>query len=89
MFHSPTIRADLRSCCIKDKVPDIQMVRAIPTRWNSLAQAIGRAIKLRAPLTRLFKMPKYTKKGKKGLARLKIEDDEWDLLIQLHAILVV
>ncbi|GJE97034.1 hypothetical protein PsYK624_132440, partial [Phanerochaete sordida] len=89
VFHSPTIRADLKSCCIKDKVADLQMIRAIPTRWNSLAQAIGRVLKLRAPLTRLLKLPKYNKKGKKGLARFYLEDEEWDLLTQLHGVLVI
>ncbi|GJF00030.1 hypothetical protein PsYK624_163070 [Phanerochaete sordida] len=89
VFHSPTIRADLKSCCIKDKCPDLQMVRAIATRWNSLAQAIGRALKLCAPLTRLLTMPKYNTKGKKGLARFQLGEKEWDLLRELHALLIM
>ncbi|GJF01012.1 hypothetical protein PsYK624_173170 [Phanerochaete sordida] len=89
VFHSPTICADLKSCCIKDKCPNLQMVRAITTQWNSLAQAIGRALKLCAPLTRLLTMPKYNTKGKKGLARFQLGEKEWDLLRELHALLIM
>lgn len=75
VFHSSTIRTDLKSCCAKEKTPELQIIRAITTRWNSLALAIGRALKLRAALVRLLNMPKYDKIGKKGLARFKLSDE--------------
>ncbi|GJE85026.1 hAT transposon family protein [Phanerochaete sordida] len=87
--YTVTKLVELANCCIKERTHDLQMVRAIATRWNSLAQAIGRALKLRAPLTRLLSMPKYDKKGKKGLARFKLSKKEWDLLEQLHAVLTM
>lgn len=65
------------------------MIRAIVTHWNSLALAIGCALKLRRALVHLLAMPKYDQKGKKGLARFKLSVDEWLLLEQLHKMLVV
>ncbi|GJF00144.1 hypothetical protein PsYK624_164230 [Phanerochaete sordida] len=89
VFHLPTIHADLKSCCIKERTHDLQMICAIATRWNSFLQAIERALKLRVLLTRLLLMPKYNKKGKKELARFQLSKKEWNLLEQLHAVLMM
>lgn len=51
--------------------------------------AIGRAFKLCRVLTRLVGMSKYDQRGKKGLAQFKLSDDKWQLLEQLHELLVV
>ncbi|EKM54891.1 uncharacterized protein PHACADRAFT_197324 [Phanerochaete carnosa HHB-10118-sp] len=78
IFHSPTIHTDLKSCCVKEKIPDIQIVQAIATHWNLLAQAISCALKLCAVVVQLLDMPKYNKKGKKGkkgLAHFKLARD--------------
>ena len=37
------------------------MVRNVPTRWNSTAELIGRALELREPLKLLVIMQEYNK----------------------------
>lgn len=64
------------------------MIRAILTRWNSLAQAILRALELRAAIDNLLSLSKYGK-GKNNLRRFKITMAEWQLLEQLSRILQV
>ena len=67
IFHSPTLREDLAASCEKTKVVLKQMVRAVATRWNSLAQAIARALELCLALDNLLSLSKYTK-GRNGLS---------------------
>ncbi|KIP05872.1 hypothetical protein PHLGIDRAFT_14237 [Phlebiopsis gigantea 11061_1 CR5-6] len=74
VFHSPSIRADLKSCCVKAQVDDLQL-------------AVIRALKIRGGVNKLLALPKYTAKGKKGLGRFKISDDEWTILEQLKDLL--
>lgn len=65
------------------------MVRSVETRWNSLAEAIQRAVYLRPALKLLLSSSKYSKKGRNGLERFKHSDDEWTLLDQLGDLLEV
>lgn len=66
------------------------MKRAVATRWNSLADAITRALYLRKALERLLTLTKYDKgKRQGGLRRFRLSDQEWNILTQLRAVLKV
>ena len=65
------------------------MVRAVDTRWNSLVEAIERAIYLEKALNKLLALAKYKKPGHSDLSSLKLSDREWLLLKQLQPILHV
>lgn len=66
------------------------MKRAVATRWNSLAEAIKRALYLRKALDRLVSLSKYDKPKKKGgLRRYRLSDDKWVILTQLYDVLKV
>ena len=75
--------------CEITETPPKQMVRAVDTRWNSLAEAIHRAIELKPALERLVWLAKYDKPGKAGLRRYKLTSEEWCLLEQLWPLLNV
>lgn len=90
VFHSPSLRTDLRTCCEKAEITPKEMKRAVPTRWNSLAEAIGRAVELRAGIDALVRLGKYDKPAKKGeLRQYRLSPREWDILGQLHEVLKV
>jgi hypothetical protein len=65
------------------------MIRAVMTRWNTMVELIGRALKIREPLTLL--VTEHHSRGTRGvhLQRFKLSKQEWDLLIQLHPLLDV
>lgn len=65
------------------------MVRVVPTRWNSLVEAIQRALFLRPAIERLLSQTKYSKRGKDGLVRFKLSTKEWKLLEELDDLLTV
>ena len=55
------MREDLGSSCDEAHIPRKEMVRSVKTRWNSLAEAIKRALDLRAALEKFFNLAKYGK----------------------------
>src|SRR5262245_6317968 len=65
------------------------MVRAVSTRWNALAEMIGRANELRAALTLLVNMEQHNKSCGVRLKRFQLSTQEWELLLQLHPLLDV
>lgn len=89
IFHSPTLREDLATSCQKAKIPSKLMLRAVATRWNSLAEAIGRALELRQGIEKMLLMSKHDKGGKKGLRRFRLSSEEWKMLEQLYPLLKV
>ena len=66
------------------------MVRAVATRWNTMAELIGRALQLREALMLLVGLEQHNK-GARGvrLSRFKLSKQEWELLNQLHPLLEV
>ena len=86
VFHSPTIREDLTAACEKHRLTPKQLIRAIVTRWNSLAMAIARGLELRAANDTILAMSKYTK-GSSDLRRFRLSLAEWELLAQLYGVL--
>lgn len=65
------------------------LLRSVPTRWNSVAEMLGRALLLRKALTDLCDMNQFNKRGGVRLRRFTIDDEEWVLLTQLHSVLDV
>ena len=66
------------------------MKRAVATRWNSLAQAIARALYLRKALDRLVSLTKYDKSQRQGgLRHFRLSEQEWSILTQLYEVLKV
>lgn len=58
-------------------------------RWNSLVEAITRALTLRPTIECLLNLSKYDKAGQQGLRRYKLSQDEWLVLVQLHDLLKI
>lgn len=65
------------------------MVRPVATRWNSMAESIGRALYLRPAIEKLLDLPQHNSTRGNRLRRFKLKDAEWDILMRLHAILKV
>lgn len=82
------MRKDLEASCDDAGIPHKEMVRSVQTRWNSLTEAIRRALDLRAALEKLLSLPKY-EKGKSKLTKYKLSSAEWTLLEQLWKVLDV
>ena len=65
------------------------MVRDVPTRWNSTASMLERALKLREALKLLVVMEQHNRPRGARLSRFKLSREEWDLLAQLFPVLNV
>ena len=89
VFHSPTIRTELSKLCVANGIPDRVLIRAVPTRWNSVAEMLGRALSLRSVLPDLCDMAQFNRRNSVRLRRYDLEDAEWDLLAKLYPLLKV
>ncbi|THH18736.1 hypothetical protein EUX98_g8907 [Antrodiella citrinella] len=87
VFHSPSIRHDLKTQCESCGITPKQMIRTVATRWNSTSDAIARALELRLAINKLLALSKYDQPGKKGLRRFKLFDPEWVILERIHPLL--
>jgi hypothetical protein len=66
------------------------MLRAVATRWNTVAELIGRVLQLREGLQVLVSLEQHNKSARGvRLKRFKLSKQEWDLLSQLHPLLDV
>lgn len=64
------------------------MIRAVATRWNTMAELIGQALKLREPLSLLVGLDQHNRGAcRVRLQRFKLTKQEWELLAQLHPLL--
>ncbi|KAJ7850590.1 hypothetical protein B0H13DRAFT_1905573 [Mycena leptocephala] len=50
IVHSPTIKADLATACVRSQISPRLMVRNVSTRWNSTAELLKRGLELREAL---------------------------------------
>jgi hypothetical protein len=89
IFNSPTLRADLKSCCERVKIKPVLMIRAVSTRWNTTAELIGRAKDLCPALNLLINMEQHNQAHGVRLKRFQLSAREWDLLFQLYPLLDV
>ncbi|EAU89851.2 hypothetical protein CC1G_07003 [Coprinopsis cinerea okayama7 len=87
IVHSPTISEDLKACCERVGVFAKKMVRDVPTRWNSTAELLDRALELRAALDRLCLMPEHNRSRGARLKQYRLSPDEWKVLEQLAPLL--
>jgi hypothetical protein len=91
VFHNPTIRHELANLCVAN-VPPLKeqvLLRSVPTRWNSVAEMIGRALVLKPVLFELCDKGEFNKRDGARLRRFIIQDDEWCLLEELWPLLDV
>lgn len=66
------------------------MIRDVPTRWNSTAELIQRALELAPALKILVVKAEHNKPGRGvRLKRFQLSPDEWKLLAQLSPLLNV
>lgn len=82
-FAAP--REELKKCCERSNPPITpkQMVRPVATRWNSMAQAVTRALELRPALEMLLAHPKHTNtKDKSSLGRLALSTEEREVMLE-------
>ncbi|KAI0702202.1 hypothetical protein C8Q76DRAFT_633292, partial [Earliella scabrosa] len=89
IFHSPTLRQDLEEHCVKNSIQPRTVVRSVPTRWNSVAMTLERAIYLQPALDALVRHPRHQGSRSARLGRFKLTKEEWDVLKQLAPILSV
>ena len=89
IHFSPTLREDLKKYCMAVKIEPKQMIRPVSTRWNSVAEAMERAIYLQPALDKLVDAPHHNTWKSMRLAKYKLKESEWEVLKQLQPILQV
>ena len=89
VFHSPTIREECHKLCSHYKLKAKVLLRSVPTRWNTVAEMLARALELQPILLDLCDMAQFNKQDGVKLWRYILEDEEWLVLKQLHPILDV
>jgi hypothetical protein len=88
--NSPTLLEDLESCCGEVKIEPKKMIRDVPTRWNSTAEMLQRALQLAPALKILIVKAEYNKTGRGvRLRRFQLSSEEWKLLADLSPLLDV
>ena len=75
--------------CLSVKIQPKDMIRPIETRWNSVTEAMERAIFLQPALDKLVDAPQHNTLRSMKLSRFKLNDSEWEVLRQLQPILQV
>jgi len=64
------------------------MIRPVDTHWNTMCEVAERALELRPALDHVLNAEKQSK-GKKKLAKLKLSNEEWELMEELKPMLKV
>ena len=85
--NSPPIRQELMKLCAENNVKEQVLLRSVPTRWNSVAEMLVCALTLQPLLFSLCDMAQFNKQDGVWLHRFILEDNEWELLKQLHSLL--
>ena len=91
MWNSPTVRAELARLSQEAGLDSEVLVRAVKTRWNTVMHVLDRAIEMEDVIPALCDMNQFNKPRGKGL-RLRTlvpTEEEWDILKQLHSVLLV
>ena len=89
IFHSPVLREDLAESCAKARIKPKNVVRSVPTCWNSVAKTLQRSLYLRPALEKLIAIEHHNTMKSARLKRFKLKKEEWELLTQLELILSV
>jgi len=70
-------------------IPELVLLRPVPTRWNTMTEVLTHALTLQPVLTTLCERAQFNKRDGVRLRRFVLEDEEWELLQQLAPILEV
>lgn len=89
IVNSPTLRADLESCCRDVKIESKLMVRDVSTRWNSTSELVKRAIELKSALAILVVKAEHNRARGVRLKRFQLLPQEWQLLSDISLLLDV
>jgi hypothetical protein len=89
IFHSPVLHEDLTESCAKARIEPKNVMRSVPTRWNSVAETLRRSLYLRPALEKLVAIERHNTAKSARLKRFKLKREEWELLMQLEPILSV
>ena len=89
IFHSRVLRNELDRICKEKGIHPLGVVRSVPTRWNSVALVIKRALHLRLALDILAGLSAFNTSRGPRLLRFKLDMEEWTLLEQLQPLLDV
>ena len=89
IFHASVLHEDLAESCIKAKIEPKNIVRSVPTRWNSVTKMLWRSLYLRLALEKLVAIEYHNTARSAQLKRFKLKKEEWELLTQLEPILLV
>ena len=89
IHFSSILREDLKKHCNAIGIEPKLMIRPVSTRWNSVAEALERAIYLQPALDKLVEAPQHNTLRSMRLSRFKLKESEWNILQQLQPILMV
>jgi len=80
-----TIHHELAKLYVENNLTEqVLLLHSVPTRWNSVMEMLSHAITLNPLLFSFCNMAQFNKQDGVRLCRFIIEDDEWELLKQLH-----
>ncbi|RPD63272.1 hypothetical protein L227DRAFT_561439 [Lentinus tigrinus ALCF2SS1-6] len=94
VWHSPLIHAKLAHLTQNEELNSKVLVRTVDTRWNMYFNVLKRGLEFNDILTELCNMAQFNKGSSRScgsgmhLHKLIISDEEWELLEQLHRLLV-
>ena len=93
VWHSPTVRAELVRAAQHQKLNSEVLVRAVKTRWNTIAAVTKRSLHLKPVLANVCDMTQFNQgtRGQGGLRlrRFILKDYEWDIIKDLDRLLDV
>ena len=89
VFHSPQIREELASLSADAGLHSEVLIRTVKTRWNTVHDALERAIDMQDVLGELCDKAQFNKRSGARLRRFIVTDEEWQLIDQLYRLLDV
>ncbi len=89
IFNSGPMQASLQRKCADVNIKEQGMICAVVTRWLTQGTVLQRALELRPALDLLCDDSDWTPNCKKGIAKFKLDNDQWLFLEQLEPMLIV
>ncbi len=87
--HLSILTADLLACCKTAKIDAKKLTRPVATQWNSMTQAMQRALDIKPALDHLVDYPQHNTSHGPKLRQFKLSDEEWNFVALLCKILQV
>ncbi|OJT15227.1 hypothetical protein TRAPUB_8205 [Trametes pubescens] len=88
VWNSPTVCAELAGLTAAD--PDINsevLIWPVKTRWNTVTEVLAHALEMCDVLTELCDKTQFNCHDGVHLRRFMLDDNEWELLYELHRLL--